>query len=159
MPDIPPPKKGRSGFLWGCLIPIIIVAALIIGGVGYVAYYMKTGFKNDPSVQTVLVSLQNNPTARVVLGEKIVITGTPAYSWNNNNGHRTATYTLTVQGSKGQGTANAAVTITNGQTHIDILTLTGPGGQTYNLIGSGPVPPATSTDSAALWHRPLAVPA
>jgi hypothetical protein len=158
MPDIPP-KKPRSGFLWGCLTPIIIVAALIIGGVGYVAYYMTNGYKSDPSIQTVLASVQSNPTARTVLGNNIALVGTPAYSWAYNNGVHTATYTLTIKGSLGQGTANAAVTIVNSQTHINILTLTGPDGKMYNLVGIGPVPPSTSTDSASLWRGSLAAPA
>jgi hypothetical protein len=66
---------------------------------------------------------------------------------------------LTVKGSWGQGTANAALTITGSQTHINILTLTGPDGKTYNLIGTGPVPPSPSTDSASLWRKPFAAPA
>jgi hypothetical protein len=155
----PPPKPHRSGFLWGCLTPIIIVGLLIVGGIGYVAYYMTNGYKNDPSVQSVLASVQSNPTARVVLGDNIVIVGTPGYSWAYNNGVHTATYTLTVKGSLAQGTANAAVTIVNTQTHINILTLTGPDGKTYNLIGTGPVPPSTSSDSASLWRNRLAAPA
>jgi hypothetical protein len=133
--------------------------ALIAGGIGYVAYYMKNGYKSDSSVQAVMASVQSNGTARVVLGNNIALVGTPAYSWAYNNGVHTATYTLTIKGSRGQGTANAAVTIVGAQTHINILTLTGPTGQTYNLIGTGPVPPSTSTDSASLWRNARAMPA
>ncbi|GEM_PF-5843746 len=141
MSEEQPRRRWDSGFLWGCLTPILIVGLLVVGAIVYAGYYMTLGYKKDASLQTILAAVQSNPVARAALGDHIEVSGIPTYNFRYDaNGH-SATYVFSVQGSRAQGSVGASVVISGGQTQIKILSLTGPDGHIYNLIGgAGPAP-------------------
>jgi hypothetical protein len=132
-------KKSRwgSGFLWGCLTPLLLVVVLIGAGLTYAGYYFVSGYKNDATLQTVLAAVQSHPIARQVLGDNIQIDGFPNFKVNYDaaTGH-TASYDFDVKGTKARGHVQAALTITNGKTTFNTLILTGPNGEKYDLAGT-----------------------
>jgi hypothetical protein len=131
-------KKTRwgSGFLWGCLTPILIVAALIAAGLVYAGYYFVSGYKNDDTLQTVIAAVRVHPVAREVLGDNIDISGFPTFNvkYDIASGH-TASYEFDVKGTKAGGRVQAALVITDHKTRFTSLTLTGPDGTKYDLLG------------------------
>ncbi|HWD48906.1 MAG TPA: cytochrome c oxidase assembly factor Coa1 family protein [Rhizomicrobium sp.] len=154
-----PKSRWGSGFLWGCLTPLLIVGAIVLCAVAYAVYYFGFGYKNDSTLQTVLSTLQQNATARSVLGDNIEITGFPNYSFNYNTNARvhTARYNFGVHGSKGDGTIAAACNIVGSHVDIKNLILTAPNGRVYYLIGTTGAP-----NTNAVWllrpRLPLHIP-
>jgi len=138
MSEEQPRRRFGAGFAWGCLTPILIVGLVVIAAVAYGGYYLIAGFKNDPSLQAVLSAVQKNPIARGVLGDPIELAGMPAYSFNYNTSGHTASYAFNVHGSKADGQVKAGVVIDGGRTTIKALQLTGPDGQTYDLMKTAP---------------------
>ena len=132
-------KKSRwsSGFLWGCLTPILVVVALIVAGLIYAGYYFVSGYKNDETLQTVIAKVQAHPLAREVLGDNIQIDGFPTFNveYDMTKGH-TARYEFDVKGTKAGGHVQAALTINDKKTTFTLLTLTGPHGEKYDLLGN-----------------------
>jgi hypothetical protein len=137
MTEVQPQKPRHSFAFWGCLVPFLVVAGLIAVGALSVTYYMKEGFKTDPSVQTIVATVQHNALAHIVLGPDIAVTGVPAFNVEVQNGKHTGSYTISLHGSKGDGSVDATVNVVNGKTIINTLKLKGPTGTTYDLIGNG----------------------
>jgi hypothetical protein len=119
----------------GCLMAIIVVAVIVLGGIGAVGYYFLEGYKTDASFQTVMTTLRANMVAKATLGDHIELSGFPSFSFRYENGLHTATYDFTARGSKGSGNIHAETTINGDTTTIDLLRLAMPDGQRYDLIG------------------------
>ena len=150
MTEEAPRRRWGSGFIWGCLTPLLVIGFVVLCAVGYGAYYMTLGYKNDSGFQTVMATLQSNPVARAVLGDGIAVNGMPSFSFKDDTTGHTESYTLSVQGSKASGTVHAFLIITGGQSQIKTMVLTGPNGQNYNLIGNA----APGAPTNAVWLLP-----
>ena len=147
MSEEQPGRRFSTGFLWGCLTPIIIVGVIFLAALLYAGYYFFEGYKSDASFQTVMAALQKNPAAQAALGSNIQLSGFPNYSFRYENGVHTAVYDFAVQGSKGTANIHAETTINGSTTTIDTLHLAMPDGRGYDLIGhSGP--------SSTVWLLP-----
>jgi hypothetical protein len=134
-------SRWGSGFVWGCLTPIIVVVLAFAAMLVYSGYYANTGFRNDASFKTVLRAVQDSPVAMTVLGPNIAVTGTPAYRVFYGTAGHTGSYRFAVHGPKGNGVVGAEVVISNGKTTIRTLKLRGPAGRVYDLLhGKGPKP-------------------
>jgi hypothetical protein len=151
MSEEKPRSRFGTGFLWGCLAPLILIGALVAVAVIYAVYYLTLGYKNDDTLQAVLTALRHNPTAHMVLGDNIDITGMPTYSFRYDTQGHTASYAFGVRGSRGQGSVTTNVIIWGGHADIKTLTLTGPDGHVYNLIGS-------SAPTNSVWLHRWAIP-
>lgn len=149
-------KKSRfnSGFIWGCLTPLLVVALLIVAGLVYVGQYLVSGYKNDETLNMVIATVQGNSAARDMLGDNIQLDGFPSFkvNYDANTGH-TAEYEFTAKGSKASGTVKAALKFEGKTPHFTELTLTGPDGVKHDLLNN----PARGAfgEQTMLVRRPL----
>ena len=152
MSDEQPRRGWGRGFAWGCLTPLIIIGLIVAGAVGFAGYYGLFGYKSDTGFQTAMQAVQSNPVARNVLGDNIALSGFPSYSFRYDSTGHHASYNFAVQGSRGAGNVAAYLEGSGSQCRIKSLVLTGPGGQTYNLIGSAA--PGSSNNETMLLPPP-----
>ena len=138
-----PPSGSGHGCLWGCLIAAVIAIAAVVGAMSYGGWWLFSGFKNDPTLHSVMETVNSDRIAHAVLGENIEITSLASSSINSDSVTGThAAYVARVKGSKGEGTLAITVDTVSGRTHIVSIVLTGPDGSTYDLSTSRPeVPP------------------
>jgi len=139
-------SRWGSGFMWGCLTPLLIVGVLILCGVIYGVYYFTLGYKGDATLQMVLAAVQHDPQAHAVLGDKIDIAGFPTSSFRYDASGHTASYDFDARGSKAEGNIAASCVFIGAHAVIKNLTLTGPDGRVYYLIGTGGSP-----NTNAVW--------
>ena len=140
-----PPRGSGHGCLWGCLIAGVIAIAAVVGAMSYGGWWLFSGFKNDPTLHTVMETVNADQIARAVLGDNIEITSLSSSSFNSDTATGThASYVARVKGSKGEGTLAITADTLSGRTHITSIVLTGPDGSTYDLSTSRPeVPPGS----------------
>ena len=143
----PPQQRGGHGCLWGCLIAVLIVVAMLVVGFGYMGWFVVNGFKDDATLKTVIQSVNANRTARSVLGDDIKVAGVSSVNINDTLGTgKHASYVVTVKGTKASGTLEATVDVAHGKTTIEILVLTGPDGHRYDLSdGPQTAPPSNNS--------------
>ncbi|HUO90921.1 MAG TPA: cytochrome c oxidase assembly factor Coa1 family protein [Rhizomicrobium sp.] len=137
---LPPAPRERHGCLYGCLIAAGIFLVVLIGGFSWMGWYFYSGFKNNATLKSVVVELNNNQVARSVLGDNIEITSLSSSNFSADlSTGKTESYVAHVKGSKGEGTLSiSAETPPRGQTHITKLSLIGPDGREYDLLsGAG----------------------
>jgi cytochrome oxidase complex assembly protein 1 len=138
----PPPARSGHGCLWGCLIAVLIVAAMLVVGVGYMGWFFVNGFKDDATLKTVMVRVNADQTARAVLGDDIKVEGISSVNINDTLATgKHADYVVTVKGTKATGTLAADVEVVHGKTTIEMLVLTGPDGHRYDLSGASQTAP------------------
>ena len=142
----PLPTRGSGhGCLWGCLIAAVIAIAAVVGAMSYGGWWLFSGFKNDPTLHTVMDTVNGDRIAHAVLGDNIEITSLASSSFNSDTTTGThASYVARVKGSKGEGTLAITADTVSGRTRITSIVLTGPDGSTYDLTTSRPeVPPGS----------------
>jgi len=128
-----PPKRG-NGCLWGCLGVALLLCLPMILAAGYGSWFLWSGYKRDPVLRVVGEMIRHDGTARMVLGEEIVITGVQGgvFSWVQG-ASRSATL-VELEGSRGRGvlavTAHREVT----GPKLDSAILTGPAGGRHDLL-------------------------
>jgi hypothetical protein len=139
-----PPRPERHGCLYGCLIAAGIFLIVLIGGFSYMGWYFYSGFKNNATLKTVVTEVNNNQTARSVLGDNIVITSLSSSNFSADMATgKNESYVAHVKGSKAEGTLSVtAETPPRGQTHITKMTLIGPDGREYDLLNGATGPPS-----------------
>jgi hypothetical protein len=142
----PPHRSAGGGCLWGCLFGALIAIAAVVGGYSYLHWYLFNGFKNDSTLQVVMARVNRDALARSVLGDDIAVTSLSGTSINSQLGSgTTASYVAQVKGTKAQGTISATTVTQDHNIRITALTLTGPDGHVYDLLGGGQqAPPSDS---------------
>ncbi|MGZ5931399.1 MAG: cytochrome c oxidase assembly factor Coa1 family protein [Rhizomicrobium sp.] len=141
----PPPPRSGHGCLWGCLIAAVIAIAAIVGAISYGGWWLYSGFKNDPTLQTVITSVNGDQIARSVLGDNIEITNLESSNFSSDlTTGKHASYVARVRGNRGEGTLAVTVDTISGRSRITSMVLTGPDGRTYDLTTSQPMAPPGS---------------
>lgn len=137
----PPPRRG-SGCLWGCL-GLFLAVLLVVGGLfGFGAWYFYKGFENDARLQGIMAVVRHDPRAEAVLGRNIRILEVESRtSFISNWRAHTATYTLHVTGSSGDGQLTVSLDLSGGGSRITQMILTGPDGRPHYLVGKEPKNP------------------
>jgi hypothetical protein len=133
---LPPPPPRRHGCLNGCLVAAGIVFLVLLAGGGGIWWYMTSGYKNNETLKAATVELNQDQTARSVLGDNIEITGLSGTHYATDLANGTSeSYVAHLKGSKAEGDlAVDAETPPHGQRHFTKLILTGPDGKTYDLL-------------------------
>lgn len=133
-----PPRSGH-GCLWGCLVAALVAIAAIVGAMSFSGWWLFSGFRSDPTLQAVMVTVNGDRIARAVLGDNIEITSlaSSGVSSDTTTGEH-ASYVARVKGSKGEGTLSITVDTVSGRSQVTTIVLTGPDGSTYDLTTSQP---------------------
>ena len=104
MAQMAPKSRFGAGFFWGCLTPLLVIAALAIAAILFSYYYFERGYTDDPGIQTMMTALNENPLAQELLGGDIEIAGLQSAARSALAGHGLIeTYTLGVKGRKSAG--------------------------------------------------------
>ena len=130
-----------NGCLWGCLGVLLILSLPFIVSWGFGAWFLWQGFRENPLLRTAIAMTQKDGLAQRVLGNPITVTGVEGneFSFVIGQGARN-NYVLRLQGPKGEGTLAVKSHAERGTPKIDEMTLTGPGGDQYDLLHHAPVP-------------------
>jgi hypothetical protein len=128
--------------LWGCLGALIAAVIVIAAVYSYGAWYLFKGFANDPRIQTVTAVVKADAEAVSVLGRDIKVMAVKRQTYDISTGKGgTASYTLTMVGSNGEGEVTAELDITGEQSKIRSLVLTDSEGHAHYLVGAPPPNP------------------
>jgi hypothetical protein len=137
-----PPRRGSGGCLWGCLGLVLIVVVGLGGVVGYSAWFLHKGFENDARLQTIMAIVRDDPRAVAVLGRNIHIVGVESHTFIMATGAgKTASYTLRLVGSDGEGVLKVDLDLNHGKTKVTLMILTGADGYPHTLVGKEPESP------------------
>lgn len=137
-----PPPRSHKGCLWGCIGTLIAVVVVIAAVFSYGVWYFYKGFSNDPRIQTIVTVVKASDEAASVLGHDIKVMAVKRQTYNYATGKGgTASYTLTMVGSNGQGDVNAELDVTKSESKIKSLILIDSEGHAHYLVGSPPPNP------------------
>ena len=140
----PPPRRSH-GCLWGCLALAILLAVVGGGTAWWGEWYLTQGVRADPLLQKAMNVVRMSSTARDVLGDNIQIESVESEHFVSTLGNgKTATYTATLRGTKGEATLHATLHSDGTGMKIVSIILTGPDGSRYNLTDETQSPPPKS---------------
>ena len=136
------PPRRRSGCLWGCLAVVLIIVVGIGGIVGYGTWVLHRTVDNDPRLQAIIAIVRDDSRAAAVLGRniKIVEVESHAFAMTTETG-KTASYTLRLIGSDGEGVLKVDLDLNGGKTKVILMVLTGTDGHPHTLVGKEPESP------------------
>jgi hypothetical protein len=136
------PPRRRSGCLWGCLALVLIIVVGIGGIVGYGTWVLHQTVDNDPRLQTIMAFVHGDARAAAVLGRniKIVELESRTFAVTTETG-KTASYTLRLIGSDGEGVLKVDLDLNGGKTKVILMVLTGTDGHPHTLVGKEPESP------------------
>jgi hypothetical protein len=136
------PRPHHHGCLWGCLGLVLIVGLGIASMLGYSMWYVYTGFKNDPRLQSIMEVVRHDPRAEDVLGRNIHIVEveTHTFAFSTGLGDK-ATYTLRLAGSSGDGELKVDMDLSKKPAKVTVMVLTGEDGHPHYLVGGEPKSP------------------
>lgn len=141
-PNQLPVHRSGHGCLWGCLGLVVLVVVIFGGLFGYSAWYFYKGFENDPRLATIMDVVRSDAAAEAVLGHNIKVLEIEGRTVHLSNGNdNSASFTLRLAGSKGEGKLNADLDLNGKKLKIVRMTLTGPDGQLHVLVGKEPENP------------------
>jgi hypothetical protein len=134
-------RPRSNGCLWGCLGAVAIVALPLVLAWGYGAWFLWHGFRDSPVARVAIEMVRRDGLAQRVLGRPIRVIGMEgnSFSFATGAGARNA-YVLRLEGPRGEGTLTVTSHSEGSQPKIDVLDLTGPDGQHYDLLHHAPVP-------------------
>jgi hypothetical protein len=134
-PPYYPPRKGcGSGCLWGCLALIVLVSLPVILAGGFGAWFWTDGYKREPAFRLVAEFVKHDGLAQQVLGPDLVVTGVDSNTFSWMPGLSRHDYSVTLQGSKGEGHLTVTSHADGGGNKLDSAILTGPDGRRYDLL-------------------------
>ena len=137
-----PPRRRSGGCLWGCLGLVLILVVGFGGIVGFSAWFLHKGFENDSRLQTIMNIVHNDARAEAVLGRNIHIVGVESHTFVMATGAgKTASYTLRLAGSQGEGVLEVDLDLNHGNTKVTLMVLTGSDGHPHTLVGKEPESP------------------
>jgi hypothetical protein len=137
-----PPARPQRGCLYGCLGTLIAVVVLIAAVYAFSAHYFFKVLDNDAQIKTIVATLNQNLEAQSVLGRNITVMSRERVSFHSETGlGSTASYTLKVVGSNGEGEAKADLDVSGGKAKITSLVLTDAQGRDHYIVGAAPPSP------------------
>jgi hypothetical protein len=122
---------------------VLIISLPFMISWGYGLWFLWQGFRDNPMLRTAIEMTQKDGLAQRVLGTPITVRGVAGneFSFVAGQGARN-NYVLRLEGPRGEGTLAVKSHAERGQPKIDEMTLTGPGGEQYDLLHHAPVPSA-----------------
>ncbi|NIJ48636.1 cytochrome c oxidase assembly factor Coa1 family protein [Rhizomicrobium electricum] len=139
--DAPPPRP-RHGCLYGCLGALVAIVVVVAAVYTFSARYFFKVLDNDAQIKTIVATLNQNPEAQSVLGRNITVMSRERVSFHSETGvGSTASYTLKVVGSNGEGEAKANLDVAGGKAKITSLVLTDAQGRDHYIVGAAPPSP------------------
>jgi hypothetical protein len=140
----PVPRRSH-GIVWGCVVSVILIAALVGGLMLYGGWFFYEGFRHDRDLETALAAVRGNPVAHAVLGDGIAIEDMESETFSATTGNgKTVSYTVRLRGNRGQGQLHIMLHSAGGDMKIVSMVLTGPDNARYNLRASETPVPANS---------------
>jgi hypothetical protein len=137
-----PPSRPRRGCLYGCLGALVAVVVVIAAVYTFSARYFFKVLDNDAQIKTIVATLNQSPEAVSVLGRNIAVMSRERVSFHSETGvGSTASYTLKVVGSNGDGEAKADLDVAGGKPKITSLILTDAQGRDHYIVGAAPPSP------------------
>jgi hypothetical protein len=138
-PGAQPPRRRSGGCLWGCLA-VVLVVLLVVGGLfGFSAWFLHRNIENDSRLQTIMAIVRDDPRAQAILGRDIRIESVDSRTFAMGTGiGKTASYTLRLAGSRGEGTLEVSLDLDHAQPKVTSMVLTGSDGHPYYLVGKEP---------------------
>lgn len=138
-PGAQPPRRKSGGCLWGCLGAVLIVLVVLGGIFGFGAWFLHRNMDNDSRLQTIMAIVRDDPRAATVLGNDIRIANIDSRTFVMATGAgKTATYTLRLVGSRGEGVLEAKLDLNHAQPKVTSMVLTGTDGHPHTLVGKEP---------------------
>lgn len=140
------PRRSR-GCLWSCLGVVLLFVVIAGGALLWGDWYIHSGFKRDSALQRAMTVVREDHQARAVLGDDIQVISVQSERFSGVVGAertRTATYTVTLKGSKGQGRLHVTLHSDGGAMQLVSMVLTGPDGTRYNLTDDSITPSQNS---------------
>ena len=133
------PRRKSGGCLWGCLA-VVVVVLLVFGGLfGFSAWFLNRNIENDSKLQTIMAIVRDDPRAEAVLGRHIHIQSVESRTFLMETGvGKTASYTLRLAGSRGEGTLEVNLDLNQAKTKVTSMVLTGADGHPLYLVGKEP---------------------
>ncbi|GAA0565145.1 hypothetical protein GCM10008942_11870 [Rhizomicrobium electricum] len=121
------------------MVAIVVVVAAVYT---FSARYFFKVLDNDAQIKTIVATLNQNPEAQSVLGRNITVMSRERVSFHSETGvGSTASYTLKVVGSNGEGEAKANLDVAGGKAKITSLVLTDAQGRDHYIVGAAPPSP------------------
>jgi hypothetical protein len=135
---VPMPPRRRGGCVMGCLALIVIVVVGVGSLFTYNGWFMSTGYKNDPNLQSALSAVRGNSVAHAVLGDGIEIESMQSETLTAATGRgKTVAYTVELKGSRAEGSLHVMLHSSGSEKmKIVSMVLTGPDNERYNLTSS-----------------------
>jgi hypothetical protein len=120
----------------------LILVVGLGGFFGYSAWVLHQGFKNDPRLQTIMAIVRHDARAEAVLGRNIEIIGVESHTFAmTTETGKTASYTLRLIGSNGEGVLEVNLDLNGGEARVILMILTGTDGHPHTLVGKEPESP------------------
>ncbi|MDE2133347.1 MAG: hypothetical protein KGM97_01460 [Alphaproteobacteria bacterium] len=134
-----PSRRNSHGCLWGCLGLVLILVVGFGGLFGYSAWFLHRGFEQDGRLQTIMAIVRQDPRAEAILGRNIKIMEVESHTFEMGTGvGKTASYTLRLVGSGGEGDLKVDLDLNGGKTKVTLMVLTGTDGRPHTLVGREP---------------------
>jgi hypothetical protein len=139
--DEPAPRRKRS-CLWGCLTALLVAALAGAALFGFGAWHFYRNLENDDRIQTAMAIVYGDPRTEMVLGRNIKVIDIEKHTYNYASGSgRTATYTLRLAGSEGEGELKVYFDLNGPKAKVTLMVLTGTDGHPHYLVGKEPKSP------------------
>jgi len=112
----------------------------VFGGLfGFSAWFLNRNIENDSKLQTIMAIVRDDPRAEAVLGRHIHIQSVESRTFLMETGvGKTASYTLRLAGSRGEGTLEVNLDLNQAKTKVTSMVLTGADGHPLYLVGKEP---------------------
>jgi hypothetical protein len=124
---------------------VLLLSLIGAGSLFYGGWFLREGFRSDPSLDHAISIVRANPTAREVLGDDISVESMQSETFSATTGKgKTVTYTLRLKGQKAEGSLHLMLHSSGKEMKIVSMVLTGPDDQRYNLTGAGSTVPSNS---------------
>ena len=140
-----PPRHRSHGCLWGCFWVVLLLVLAVGGTIGFTAWNLYQGFRNDPQLQVILDIAQKDDRVHAEFGGKVYVMEVERKSFPlPKHEGRATTYRLVLIGRSGKGELNVRLETRSGRTKTVMMILTAPDGRTRALLGKVPEQPLPS---------------
>jgi hypothetical protein len=138
-------RPRNNGCLWGCLGVALLVSLPFLVAGGYGAWFLRHSLRESTTMRAAIEQVQHDGLAQRVLGRPITVIAVEGnvLHFMLGRGARNS-YSLRLQGPRGEGTLDVTSHTEGVRVQIDVLKLTGPDGQEYDLLHHAPVEPGNS---------------
>ena len=131
----------NRGLLWGCVVPLLAVLALVVGWFVNNTYYYTAGYKEAPGLPAAMAMANKSLIARHILGDDIQIVQMELnMAGEARKGGQRIFYKVQARGSKAQGQIQTSVIVSGKKVTITDLKLISYDGTPYNLLQNAAAP-------------------